>query len=243
MKNEPDWMRDFRLQEPGDLQLQADAPLGRRHRHRLPGHLLLPQALDHQGKTWDDVPDDIKQHLRQAGHSRGREEIPGRREGPVRERSRLRLAAGRPGRQGVIFTDTDSAVREYPDLVREYFATIIPPTDNKFAALNSAVWSGGSFIYVPKGVKIEFPLQAYFRINAENMGQFERTLIIVDEGAAGSLRRGLHRPDVHDRKPALGRGRDHRQEARPLPLHDDPELGQQHLQPGHQAGHGLRRRR
>ena len=74
-------------------------------------------------------------------------------------------------------------MHEYPDLLREYFATIIPPTDNKFAALNSAVWSGGSFIYVPKGVKIEFPLQAYFRINAANMGQFERTLIIVDEGA------------------------------------------------------------
>ena len=87
------------------------------------------------------------------------------------------------GRQGVIFTDTDTALREHPDLLREYFAKIIPPEDNKFAALNSAVWSGGSFIYVPKGVKIEFPLQAYFRINAENMGQFERTLIIVDEGA------------------------------------------------------------
>ena len=86
-------------------------------------------------------------------------------------------------KQGVIFTDTDSAVREHPDLLREYFSTIIPPTDNKFAALNSAVWSGGSFIYVPKGLKIEFPLQAYFRINAANMGQFERTLIIVDEGA------------------------------------------------------------
>ena len=85
--------------------------------------------------------------------------------------------------KGVLFLDTDTALREHPDLVREYFGTIIPPNDNKFAALNSAVWSGGSFIYVPKGVKIEFPLQAYFRINAENMGQFERTLIIVDEGA------------------------------------------------------------
>ena len=87
------------------------------------------------------------------------------------------------GKKGVIFTDTDTAVREHTDLLREYFGTIIPPHDNKFAALNSAVWSGGSFIYVPKGVKIEFPLQAYFRINAESMGQFERTLIIVDEGA------------------------------------------------------------
>ena len=87
------------------------------------------------------------------------------------------------GKKGVLFTDTDSALRDHPDLLREYFGTIIPPEDNKFAALNSAVWSGGSFIYVPKGVKIEFPLQAYFRINAEQMGQFERTLILVDEGA------------------------------------------------------------
>jgi Fe-S cluster assembly protein SufB len=86
-------------------------------------------------------------------------------------------------KKGVIFTDTDTAVREHSDLLREYFGTIIPPSDNKFAALNSAVWSGGSFIYIPPGVTIEFPLQAYFRINAENMGQFERTLIIVDEGA------------------------------------------------------------
>ena len=136
----------------------------------------------------------------------------------------------------MIFTDTDSAVREHPDLVREYFGTIIPPTDNKFAALNSAVWSGGSFIYVPPGVKIEFPLQAYFRINAANMGQFERTLIIVDEGAEAPLRRGLHGPDVHHRKPPLGRGRGGRQARAAVPLHDDPELGQQHLQPGDQAG-------
>jgi Fe-S cluster assembly protein SufB len=83
----------------------------------------------------------------------------------------------------VIFLDTGSALKEHPDLFRQYFGTIIPPSDNKFAALNSAVWSGGSFIYVPKGVKIDLPLQAYFRINAQNMGQFERTLIIVDEGA------------------------------------------------------------
>jgi Fe-S cluster assembly protein SufB len=86
-------------------------------------------------------------------------------------------------KKGVIFTDTDTAVREHPDLVKEYFGTIIPIEDNKFAALNSAVWSGGSFVYVPPGVSVDVPLQAYFRINAENMGQFERTLIIVDEGA------------------------------------------------------------
>src|SRR5260370_14054260 len=86
-------------------------------------------------------------------------------------------------KQGVIFLDMDSGLREYPDLVKEYFATVIPAADNKFSALNSAVWSGGSFIYVPKNTQVEIPLQAYFRINAENMGQFERTLIIADEGS------------------------------------------------------------
>ena len=85
---------------------------------------------------------------------------------------------------GIVFKDTDSALRENEDIFKEYWGTVIPSTDNKFAALNSAVWSGGSFIYVPKGIKLETPLQAYFRINSENMGQFERTLIIVDEGAS-----------------------------------------------------------
>src|SRR3989440_5748371 len=85
--------------------------------------------------------------------------------------------------KGVFFSDMDTALREHPDIVKRYFGTVIPPNDNKFAALNSAVWSGGSFIYVPPGVHVEIPLQAYFRINKENMGQFERTLIIVDEGA------------------------------------------------------------
>jgi len=139
----------------------------------------------------------------------------------------------------VIFTDTDSAVREHPDLVREYFGKIIPNTDNKFAALNSAVWSGGSFVYVPPGVKIDFPLQAYFRINSANMGQFERTLIIVDERRPGALRGRLPRPHVQHRKPALGRGRGDRQARLPRSLHDNPKLGEQHLQSRDQAGDGL----
>ncbi|MGH8873799.1 MAG: Fe-S cluster assembly protein SufB, partial [Acidimicrobiia bacterium] len=95
---------------------------------------------------------------------------------------------------GVLFCDMDTALREYPDIVREYFGTVIPPNDNKFAALNSAVWSGGSFIYVPPGVNVDQPLQAYFRINAENMGQFERTLIIVDEGAFAHYIEGCSAP-------------------------------------------------
>ncbi len=100
-------------------------------------------------------------------------------------------------KQGVIFLDTDSALRELPNLVREYFGTVIPPEDNKFAALNSAVWSSGSFVYIPKGVDCDVPLQAYFRINSENMGQFERTLIIAEEGSFGHYVEGCTAPSYN----------------------------------------------
>ena len=141
------------------------------------------KPTDRQGKTWDDVPQEIKETFDQLGIPEAEKKFLA----GVKAQFESEVVYGSLqedlGKKGVIFTDTDTAVRDYPDLVREYFGKIIPPADNKFAALNSAVWSGGSFIYVPKGVKIEFPLQAYFRINAEHMGQFERTLIIVDEGA------------------------------------------------------------
>ena len=133
--------------------------------------------------------------------------------------------------------------KEHPELFEEYFGTVIPSGDNKFAALNTAVWSGGSFIYVPKGVHVEIPLQAYFRINTENMGQFERTLIIVDEDAYVHYVEGCTAPIYSSRLAALGGRRDHREEGRPLPLHDDPELVEQRLQPGHQAGARPRRAR
>jgi Fe-S cluster assembly protein SufB len=183
MKDEPQWMRDFRL---SSLEIFNSKPMP-----RWGGAIDLDfqdifyyiKPSDHQGRTWDDVPDDIKRTFDKLGIPEAEKKFLA----GVKAQYESEVVYGSLredlSKQGVIFTDTDSAVREYPDLVREYFATIIPPTDNKFAALNSAVWSGGSFIYVPKGVKIEFPLQAYFRINAENMGQFERTLIIVDEGA------------------------------------------------------------
>jgi Fe-S cluster assembly protein SufB len=144
-------------------------------------------------------------------------------------------------KQGVIFLDMDTALREHPELVKEYFGTIIPPNDNKFAALNSAVWSGGSFIYVPPGVKVEMPLQAYFRINAENMGQFERTLIIVDEGAYVHYVEGCTAPIYSPTRctPRSSRSSSRRAAA---PLHDDPELVEQRLQPRHQARRRLRGR-
>jgi len=183
MKGEPDWMRDFRLRS---LEIFQSKPLP-----TWGGDVALDfqdiyyyiKPSDGQGRSWDEVPEDIKKTFDRLGIPEAEKKFLA----GVKAQYESEVVYGSLredlGKQGVIFTDTDTAVREYPDLLREYFGTIIPPTDNKFAALNSAVWSGGSFIYVPKGVKIDFPLQAYFRINAENMGQFERTLILVDEGA------------------------------------------------------------
>jgi Fe-S cluster assembly protein SufB len=183
MKNEPDWMRDFRLKSLEIFESKPTPRWGGAIDIDFQDIYYYIKPSDHQGRTWDDVPDDIKRTFDKLGIPEAEKKFLA----GVKAQYESEVVYGSLredlSRQGVIFTDTDSAVREYPELVREYFSTIIPPTDNKLAALNSAVWSGGSFIYVPKGVKIEFPLQAYFRINAENMGQFERTLIIVDEGA------------------------------------------------------------
>ena len=141
------------------------------------------KATDRQGKTWDDVPTEIKNTFDKLGIPEAERKflagVGAQYESEVVYHS-LREDLQK---KGVIFVDTDTALREYPDLVKQYLGTIIPIQDNKFAALNSAVWSGGSFVYVPAGVKVDIPLQAYFRINAENMGQFERTLIVVEEGA------------------------------------------------------------
>ena len=183
MKKEPAWMRDFRLKSLDIFNAKPMPHWGGDIAIDFQNIYYYLKPADHQGKTWDDVPSEIKKTFERLGIPEAeRKYLSG-----VKAQFESEVVYGSLQedlvKKGVIFTDTDTAVREYPDLVRDYFATIIPPADNKFAALNSAVWSGGSFIYVPKGVKIEFPLQAYFRINAENMGQFERTLIIVDEGA------------------------------------------------------------
>src|SRR5215211_6433668 len=183
MKKEPAWMRDFRLRS---LKIFESKPMP-----RWGGNIAINfqdiyyylKPTEHQGKTWDDVPAEIKETFDKLGIPEAEKKyLAG-----VKAQFESEVVYGSLqedlGKKGVIFTDTDSALRDHPDLLREYFGTIIPPEDNKFAALNTAVWSGGSFIYVPPGVKVDVPLQAYFRINSENMGQFERTLIIVDEGA------------------------------------------------------------
>jgi Fe-S cluster assembly protein SufB len=141
------------------------------------------KPIDKQVSAWDQLPDSVKSTYDKLGIPEAERKylagVTAQYESEVvYHRNRDDLA-----RQGVLFCDMDTALREYPELVKEYFGKLIPPNDNKFAALNSAVWSGGSFIYVPPGVKVDMPLQAYFRINAENMGQFERTLIIADEGS------------------------------------------------------------
>lgn len=183
MKNEPDWMRDFRLKS---LEIFDSKPMprwgGNIGVHFQDIYYYL-KPTDRQGQTWDEVPQEIKETFEKLGIPEAEKKFLA----GVKAQFESEVVYGSLKedleKQGVIFTDTDSALRKHSDLMRQYFGTIIPPDDNKFAALNSAVWSGGSFIYVPPGVKIDFPLQAYFRINAESMGQFERTLIIVDEGA------------------------------------------------------------
>ncbi|MBE75050.1 MAG: Fe-S cluster assembly protein SufB [Rhodopirellula sp.] len=183
MKGEPDWMREFRLKSLEIFESKPTPDWGGNCHIDFQDIYYYLKPTEGQGRTWDEVPDEIKETFDRLGIPEAeRKFLAG-----VKAQFESEVVYGSLQedleKKGVIFTDTDNAVKEYPELLREYFGKIIPPDDNKFAALNSAVWSGGSFIYIPPGVKIEFPLQAYFRINAESMGQFERTLIIVDEGA------------------------------------------------------------
>ena len=185
MKEEPAWMLEFRLKSL-DIFFEKPMPTwgGDLSGMDFQNIYYYVRASDKQEKNWDDVPEDIRKTYDRLGIPEAEKKflagVKAQYESEVVYGSLQEDLA----KQGVIFTDADSGLREHPELFREYFATIIAPSDNKFSALNSAVWSGGSFIYVPPGVEIEFPLQAYFRINTENMGQFERTLIIIDEGAS-----------------------------------------------------------
>ena len=185
LKNEPEWMLKRRLRA---LSLFERKPLptwgADLSEIDFDNIKYFVRSTEGQAKSWEDLPEDIKATYDRLG---------------IPEAEKERLVAGVAAqyesevvyhqiredleKQGVIFVDTDTGLREYPEIFEEYFGTVIPAGDNKFAALNTAVWSGGSFVYVPKGVHVEIPLQAYFRINTENMGQFERTLIIADEGS------------------------------------------------------------
>lgn len=185
MKGEPDWMREFRLRA---LEIFYKKPMpkwgGRLSDIDFDNIYYYVRASEGQGKTWEEVPEYIKKTFDRLGI-------------PEAERKFLAGVGAQYDsevvyhniredleKKGVIFKDPDSALREHPEIFKQYFSTVIPPMDNKFAALNSAVWSGGSFIYIPEGVHVDIPLQAYFRINSNNMGQFERTLIIAEKGSS-----------------------------------------------------------
>jgi len=184
MKGEPQWMLDFRLKALGHYQKRPMPTWGGDlARLNLDDIYYYVKPSDKEARSWDDVPDTIKKTFDKLGI-------------PEAERKFLAGAGAQYDsemvyhqihenlkKQGVIFVSIEDGLREYPDLFKEYFSKVIPIEDNKFAALNSAVWSGGSFIYVPPGIKIDLPLQAYFRLNVANIGQFERTLIVADEGA------------------------------------------------------------
>ena len=184
MKGEPEWMTQRRLKA---LRYFQRRPMptwgGDMSGIHFDDIFYYIKPIDKQVSAWDQLPESVKATYDKLGIPEAERKylagVTAQYESEVvYHRNRDELA-----KQGVLFCDMDTALREYPDIVKEYFGTIIPANDNKFAALNSAAWSGGSFIYVPPGVKVEMPLQAYFRINTENMGQFERTLIIADEGA------------------------------------------------------------
>jgi Fe-S cluster assembly protein SufB len=184
MKSEPDWMRKFRLKAFDRWERRPMPKWGA----DLSGIdfnniFYFLKASERSERSWEDVPPDIKNTFDRLGIPEAEQKYLGGVSAQYESESVYHSVKEEITKQGVLFADMDTAVREHPEIVQKYISTIIPINDNKLAALNSAVWSGGSFIYVPPGVQLDIPLQAYFRINAENAGQFERTLIIADEGS------------------------------------------------------------
>ena len=187
LKNEPEWMTEARLKAYRHF-VERPMPTW--------GNCEMLESIDFDAVTyflrsgkgtendWDDVPEDIKRTFDRLGIPEAEQKWLGGVTAQYESEAVYHSIREDLEDQGVIFLDMDSGLREHPDIVKKYFGTVVPYSDNKFSALNTAVWSGGSFIYVPKGVHVEMPVQAYFRINAKNMGQFERTLIIADEGSS-----------------------------------------------------------
>lgn len=183
-KGEPDWMREFRLQALRTFKTKEMPNWGADLSDLdFDNIYYYAKPVAKQSKSWDDLPEEIRTTYDRLGIPEAEKKYLAGVGAQYDSEMVYHNIRDDLARQGVIFCDPETAVREHPEIVRKYFGTVIPYSDNKFAALNSAVWSGGSFIYVPKGVKVDIPLQAYFRINLQNFGQFERTLIIADEGA------------------------------------------------------------
>ena len=185
LKSEPQWMREFRLKALEHFFAKPMPTWGSPMLAEVDFddiHYFV-RASERAERSWDEVPEDVKKTFDRLGIPEAERKFLSGVGAQYESEVVYHQVREDLAKQGVVFVDMDSGLREHEDIVREYFATVIPPNDNKLAALNSAVWSGGSFVYVPPGVHVEMPLQAYFRINTESMGQFERTLIIADEGS------------------------------------------------------------
>ena len=195
MKGEPSWMRQFRLKS-FDLFEKRPMPTWGADLSGInfDDIYYYIKPIPQQGKTWDDIPSEIKETFDRLGIPQAEQKYLAGVTAQYESEAVYHKVREDLEKLGVIFTDMDTALREYPDIIKEHFGTIIPPSDNKFASLNSAVWSGGSFVYVPANVRVEIPLQAYFRINAKNMGQFERTLIIMEPGSYAHYVEGCTAP-------------------------------------------------
>ncbi len=184
MKNEPEWMTDFRLKSY-KIFLEKKMPTFGPDLSKIDFDNIYYyiKPTEGQAKSWEDLPKEIKETYDRIGVPEAEKNFLAGVSAQYESEVIYESVNKELSKKGVLFCDMDTALRKHPEIVKEYFGTLIPPHDNKFAALNSAVWSGGSFVYVPKGVKVGLPLQAYFRINAERFGQFERTLIIAEDGA------------------------------------------------------------
>jgi len=184
MKGEPEWMLEFRLKGLEHFQKRPMPTWGGDlTKLNLDDIYYYVKPTDQEGRSWDEVPDTIKETFNRLGIPEAEQKFLAGVGAQYESEMVYHSIQEHLEKQGVIFLSIEDGLRKHPDLFREYFGTVIPIEDNKFAALNSAVWSGGSFVYVPKGIKVDLPLQAYFRLNVANIGQFERSLIIADEGA------------------------------------------------------------
>ena len=184
MKNEPEWMRAYRLHSLEHFQKRPTPKWGANlDQIDFNDIYYYLKPTEGKGRTWDEVPAEIKRTFDRLGIPEAEKKYLAGVGAQYESESVYHNLKDEWEKLGVIFLDTDTALKKYPDLVREYLGTVVPPEDNKLAALNSAVWSGGSFVYVPEGVHVDIPLQAYFRINAEKAGQFERTMIICEPGS------------------------------------------------------------
>ncbi|HLD51421.1 Fe-S cluster assembly protein SufB [candidate division WWE3 bacterium RIFOXYC1_FULL_40_10] len=194
-KSEPQWMLDYRLQAYNAF-LKREMPTWGADLSSInfADIIYYKSATGNEKRTWEEVPEEVKQTFERLGVPQAEREFLAGVKAQYDSEVAYSSLMSELEDQGVIFVSTDEALKKYPELFKQYFGTVIPANDNKFSSLNSAVWSGGSFVYIPKGVHVKRPLQAYFRINAEKFGQFERTLIIADEGSFASYSEGCTAP-------------------------------------------------